>query len=436
MTRTALILAGHGSHISPNTAGLVWRYVDRLRVMGVADEVTAGFWKEQPSFHDVLATVRADRIVVVPVFTAQGFYTRTVIPAEMALDIHENVHYAKTLGEHPAVNEIVRQRVADALAQHQLDPQQTTVAVIGHGTTRTKHSQAAALEQVESLQRAGIAAQVIPAYLDTQPDIPSIYARAKYAHIVAVPFFLAPGSHVTIDVPNALGLPDGEPSVQHEGQTVYYTSPVGTDESMCEVILELAYDAGLPRHIRQDGTVWGGFPTAGWDAFIAAVKHEGSLTLGELTVSAETVHPIDVEPSALCLDTPQDLRQHVRENPFRPLSSAQGIPRDWVTPVASAYEMCAVVETVYPGVIVDWAANQRGTLTVTSLPSLTKRLVGSLQQLTHLDSETITRGVARVCGRCTRHPSWYSDADTQALPCREACHIWMKDAMKAMEKQA
>ncbi|HVU10623.1 MAG TPA: CbiX/SirB N-terminal domain-containing protein, partial [Phototrophicaceae bacterium] len=71
MPRTALILAGHGSHISPNTAGVVWEQVDRLRTLNVADEVTAAFWKETPSFHQAINTLDADDITIVPLFTAQ-----------------------------------------------------------------------------------------------------------------------------------------------------------------------------------------------------------------------------------------------------------------------------------------------------------------------------------------------------------------------------
>jgi hypothetical protein len=85
MSRTALVLAGHGSHISAETAGVVWRYVDRLREMGVADEVTAAFWKEMPSFHTVLDMLEAADITIVSMFTAQGYFTETVIPVEMGL---------------------------------------------------------------------------------------------------------------------------------------------------------------------------------------------------------------------------------------------------------------------------------------------------------------------------------------------------------------
>ena len=62
---TALVLAGHGSHISPQTAGIVWKNVDALRAMGIADEVTAAFWKETPSFHTVFNTLTSDDITIV-----------------------------------------------------------------------------------------------------------------------------------------------------------------------------------------------------------------------------------------------------------------------------------------------------------------------------------------------------------------------------------
>ncbi|MEY4167179.1 MAG: hypothetical protein RIR52_1003, partial [Acidobacteriota bacterium] len=136
--RSALILAGHGSHISPNSAGLVWRQVDHLRSLGVADEVTAAFWKERPSFARVLETLTAESVTIVPLFTAHGFFTRSVIPAEMGLageltvrDGRE-IRYAAPLNEHPHLAEVVRDRVGSALRNYRLPTDQTAVAIIGH----------------------------------------------------------------------------------------------------------------------------------------------------------------------------------------------------------------------------------------------------------------------------------------------------------------
>src|SRR5579864_5442209 len=120
--RTALVLAGHGSHLSPETAGVVWQHVDTLRRSGVADEVSAAFWKEAPSFHDVFRTLTADDITVVPLFTARGYFTQTVIPAEMGLTgvvTQRNgriIRYTSPLGEHPLIAHFGIQRVKQGLA--------------------------------------------------------------------------------------------------------------------------------------------------------------------------------------------------------------------------------------------------------------------------------------------------------------------------------
>src|SRR5258708_32025973 len=114
---TGLILAGHGSHISAQTAGLVWQQVDRLRTLGVADEITAAFWKEMPSFHRVLHTLTANDVTILPLFTPQGYFTRTVIPAEMglngALTTRDGriLRYARTLSEHPYLAQVVDRRL-------------------------------------------------------------------------------------------------------------------------------------------------------------------------------------------------------------------------------------------------------------------------------------------------------------------------------------
>src|SRR5688572_6791802 len=118
--KTALVLAGHGSHISPNTAGLVWQQVDQLRALDVADEVTAAFWKEMPSYHTVFNSLEATDITVVPLFTAQGYFTQTVIPTEMGLTgtITERdgktIRYTRTLGEHPYLFQVVESLADEA----------------------------------------------------------------------------------------------------------------------------------------------------------------------------------------------------------------------------------------------------------------------------------------------------------------------------------
>ena len=212
MSSVALVLAGHGSHISAETAGVVWGYVDRLRRLGVADEITACFWKEQPAFSRVLDSVIADEVVIVPVFTAQGYFTRDVLPAEMGLDGaltlrgKRRIHLTPTVGEHKLLDSIVNARLRDAIARFGLQPGRTAAAIIGHGTPRNRNSRAAARAQADRLRALGWLNEVVAVYLDDEPAIPTIYHNTCSPNIIALPYFLAEGSHVTRDVPRALGI--------------------------------------------------------------------------------------------------------------------------------------------------------------------------------------------------------------------------------------
>lgn len=212
MADTALILLGHGSHISPHTAGLVWQQVDILRSQGIADEVTAAFWKEMPSFRQVLSTVSATEITLIPLFTARGYFTQTVIPIEMALTGEttilgkKHIRYAPPLANSIHLPRILQTSVIKALRHYKLAADQTTLALIGHGTKRHAESRDATESQANILRQQHLVSQVITAYLDDEPAISTIYERSIYPHIIVIPYFLAMGSHATIDVPEALGL--------------------------------------------------------------------------------------------------------------------------------------------------------------------------------------------------------------------------------------
>ena len=441
--RTGLVLVGHGSHISPNTAGLVWRYVDQLRQAGVADEVTACFWKEQPSIHEVIGTLNAQDITVIPVFTAQGYFTQSVIPAELGLNGSsalaliggKQVRYGKTPGEHSDLTGILQKRVEDTLQAYTLDAEQTTVALIGHGTRRNKDSRLATRNQVQALSERGITHQTIDAYLDDQPDIPSIYERANNPNLIVVPFFLAPGSHVSIDVPNALGLPLDHSHAVINGKNLFYTDPIGTEETLCQMIVDLAYDAGMPERAQTlRATTWSSFPAVGRQELVDQVLEAGEVILGELRLTPDRVSPVEIDSNPKALETPQALRSHIRETPFRPLASGTGMPRDWETPVRTPDDIPAVVETVYPGAVAAVVRARCGSLQVNTLAQTLQRQQGDFRKLKTLSSAEINETVETVCSQCIKHPVWHTGKRelNEGIPCPEACNYWMSKALEAL----
>lgn len=433
---TGLILAGHGSHISPHTAGLVWRQVDGLRALGVADEVTAAFWKEMPSFARALDSVTAQDVTIVPLFTANGYFTQTVIPAEMRLTgrlTHRDgrlIRYTPSLNEHPYLAGVVRKRVEDALTANALRAETTAVAVIGHSTRRNPDSRKATEAQAARLRAANLAAQVEAVYLDDSPEIREIYALTSAPNLIAVPYFLAAGSHTTLDVPGELSLAPGANRGVVHGRQVFYTPPVGVDDDLRDVILALASDAGAPLYPSSTGDAWAGFPAAGSAALIAAVQAAGALRFGGLRLTACDVRAWGDDHAQDVIDTPAELRARVREAPFRSLATADDLPVGWRVEIEQPEQLHAAVETIYPGAVADWAAAQVGALRVHTLAETAARQTGMYRVLGDLPEAAQTYTVERICKACVRQPLWFSQTVGDKLPCPEPCNHWLSAALE------
>ena len=439
MSGIALILAGHGSHISANTAGVVWDCVDRLRQLGVADEVTACFWKEPPAFSQVLDTVEADEVVVVPLFTARGYFTQQVLPSEMGLrgpltrSGKRRIHVTPSLGEHRLLESIVDERLRRMLDRFELPAPETAIAVIGHGTRHNRQSRDTARRQADRIRDAGWVGEVVAVYLDDEPDIPSVYHSTRSSNIIALPYFLADGSHVGIDVPSALGISGNGTAERVNGRTIFYCDPIGDHASIVEVILALARDTGLPFEATAVESDWERFPAAGRRTLLQTLETEKILRFGQVSVSRQRAWHCDAVGDSKEIATPAALRSHVRDNPFRPLPTSNDLPGGWHVKLGKSEAAHAVLETVYPGLVADWAAQEEEQLVIESLETTSKRQQGMFKGIHNLTSAVIKKTVQRVCADCVRQPSWWNGlvAKDAALPCRSACNLWLSAARKA-----
>ncbi len=441
MSGVALILAGHGSHVSPNTAGVVWRYVDGLRRGGVADEVTACFWKEAPEFSQALTTVKSTDIVIVPLFTAAGYFSAEVLPTEMGLAGSltrrdgARIHLTPALGEHPLMESIVETRLRDAVARHGLAPSETAAAIIGHGTGRSPRSRDTARHQADRIRGLNWLNEVVDVYLDDEPAIPSLYDSTRSPHIIALPYFLAEGSHVTRDVPRALGITGQRPPERVKGRRVYYCEPVGGDDAVCAAILDLARGVDLPFEFKSGAGAWSGFPAAGGSALMKALDSGRILRFGQISVSRNRVWKGRASSQRVAISSPADLRRHVREGPFRPLPTRTDMPGSWQVRLDQPEQAWAVIETVYPGLIADWAAQKANTLRIQTLETIGLRQKGMFKDIHKLPRDLMRKAIEGVCGACIRQPTWWTDPQPAAagLPCPAPCNFWLSTARKMGE---
>ncbi len=249
MMRTqALILVGHGSQRSAGARPPIEEHAEQIRSLGAVDEVVTAFWKEKPEIREALGLVSSDDVYVVPLFLAEGYFTREVIPRELGIagpvtEVGERtVHYCPPIGAHPSMVELVLQRARQAAAPLGDARGDTALVIIGHGTERSPTSGDTVHQIVESLGSHTGFATVRAGFLDEEPEIGSVIRSLPHPHIVLVPFFASEGWHAAVTIPRDLGI-GSDPRSSNRAR-LYYTPPVGTLPEVASVSVALARVAG------------------------------------------------------------------------------------------------------------------------------------------------------------------------------------------------
>jgi len=260
---SALVIVGHGSTVNPDSSAPTFDHADALRARGIFGEVHCAFWKEEPSCRQVFHTVDRDDIYVVPNFISEGYFTKTVIPRELELDgaITRRggrvIKYCEPVGNDARMTELLLRRAAEIAPG--VDPAQTSLFIVGHGTNLNDNSAAAAKREVGLIRERGRYAEVLNAYMEEDPLIADWAKVATQPNVVVVPFFISDGLHSYEDIPVLLGILGesaggasgsgrevfkGNP-YRLRGRTLFYASAIGTEPLFADVILGqvAAFDA-------------------------------------------------------------------------------------------------------------------------------------------------------------------------------------------------
>jgi sirohydrochlorin cobaltochelatase len=115
------------------------------------------------------------------------------------------------------------------------------LVVLGHGSTRNDGSAAPVYQHAAELRRRKIFSAVYEAFWKQDPQIKTVLAELTAPRVFIVPLFISEGYFSSEVIPRELGLSDfSTPSFQRS--TVYYCLPVGTHDSMTQVLLARARD--------------------------------------------------------------------------------------------------------------------------------------------------------------------------------------------------
>ena len=265
----ALVVLGHGTVLNDQSAAPVFQHAAELRRRKIFAEVHEGFWKQEPQIKKVLAEISAPRVFIAPLFISEGYFSTEVIPQELGFSFpnnlslvtrHSSLFYCHPVGSHDSMTKVILSRAADIVKKFPFPrapkPEDITLFIAGHGTEKNENSRKTVERQVELIGALKIYCDVRAIYLEESPRISDCYSIAQTKNMVVVPFFISDGLHTQEDIPVLLGIParivkerlaNGQPTwrnpTEHDGKLVWYSSAVGTEPKIADVILERVREA-------------------------------------------------------------------------------------------------------------------------------------------------------------------------------------------------
>ena len=256
----SLVLAAHGSQKSPSANATYEMAAAWIRSQGQFEVVTPAYLNGQPEISKVLNNLPAGEVVVVPMMTSEGYYSQTVFPRELSNNtrIGEfDIRVTRALGLHRNLAVIVAGRIEDLLLQNQLNGTETTIVVVGHGTTRHPNS-GEATENLSrkigrELSRRHIFSEVTVGFIDQSPNVNEVARTVVTRNLIVIPFLFGLGPHATEDVPEAFGF-ESDPNPQfplkrrRDHGVTLVDFPVGLYPEIPSLCLQLATEKPSKQH--------------------------------------------------------------------------------------------------------------------------------------------------------------------------------------------
>lgn len=206
-----VLLAAHGERGGGADNSGVERLAAELSRREAA-EIGFGFIKGTPSIPDAVRSFKATRILVYPLFLADGYFTRIRLPqliAQAGID-SDRIRTLPPLGLDPALASLVAAKASSTAHAGGYADQQVTVILLAHGSTKDAASRLAAEALAHRLGALKRFTAISCAFLEEPPALADVVARSPGPAVV-VGLFAGEGLHGREDVPrliNALRRPD------------------------------------------------------------------------------------------------------------------------------------------------------------------------------------------------------------------------------------
>jgi sirohydrochlorin cobaltochelatase len=462
----AVLLLGHGSHVDEGSSRPIHDAAARLRRSSPHREVRVAFWKEEPSLRHAFLLVESPRVVAVPMFTSEGYFTDLVLPRELGVTPplsrvdRVQVRYTRPVGTHPSMASVVLERARGRLSQVSGDPE-TTLVILGHGTERHRASGDVVRDLTERLGGTSGFASVRCAFLDEEPRVVPALEGVATPRAVVVPFFIAEGWHVGQTIPRDLGLEGGRAVLG--GTEVLYTDPVGTHPAIDRVVEQLVAEAeseGWPASEGSSDRAAGhaSEAAAARAAFIAWIDEGGPAGRVFLETRVRLLEPgrYEIRHVADAGKGPNELRRHsdpadalaitrwTESGVYRPLRTAPDLRSGWILEDLTADDLWEAYAALYPVAPVHWYLERVGRLPTTPFRAAAARQTGIYAPVKALTDEQVEVVTASRCGPegCLRRVAWPvsegvpsapgSESVEETVPCPEPCSLFFTEAREVV----
>lgn len=116
----------------------------------------------------------------------------------------------------------------------------SVLVVLGHGTTLNDQSAVPVTLHTAELRRRNIFREVREAFWKQEPQIKVVLAQISAPRIFIAPLFISEGYFASQVIPGELGFPSVPSTLNTGRSTLFYCEPVGSHDSMTNVILARA----------------------------------------------------------------------------------------------------------------------------------------------------------------------------------------------------
>jgi len=257
ITNSELLVIGHGRSNAQDSTRLIKGHAEAIEKRKIFKRVQPGFLKLAPYMTDQLSTIKSGTVYVVPCFASFGDITKEIIPQQLGLigpktaKKGQIIYYSEPVGTHPKIVKRLCELIKNTLEVSGLSKNNTTLIIIGHGSTNNPQSEIDTRLLADKIKRTGPSQNVVALFLDQSPNLAEWYNYCESKNAIAISYLFSGGNHEREDLAKKMGFDPNTTNycittsvpvgpIKSAGKNLWLCPPISADPILQDVIVERA----------------------------------------------------------------------------------------------------------------------------------------------------------------------------------------------------